>query len=216
MAAPPKAAILLIAGGALWICFWRGRLRPWGLTAVALGVVLAPFADRADIIVEETAANVAVRGGDGRLVLADPRKGRFAAERWLTANGDGTKPAEAARRPGWICEGSICRAIVAGKRVTFVRGGSLPPNEHCDGADILIAAMPLRGACRSVGLRIDRFAVWRHGAHAITVSDDRLTVRTSRGEQGVRPWTVKRRARLVLGGRPPLLKPQRGLTAVDD
>lgn len=197
VAAPSALASVIVAAGALWLCFWRGRLRMAGLAIAALGMALASAPTRPDIIVEETASNVAVRGADGTLALADPRKGRFAAEKWLIADGDTVKPADAAKRPGWTCDGAICRSAVNGKRVVFLKEDS-EPRKLCGDADILIAAMPLRGACRSVALRIDRFAVWRHGTHALRIAPSGILVETSRGMQGARPWAIKRKARLVV------------------
>jgi competence protein ComEC len=48
----------------------------------------------------------------------------------------------------------------------------------------------LRGACRSGPIRIDRFDVWRHGAHALWLEDGGIRVATARGESGARPWVV--------------------------
>lgn len=201
VAAPNLLATLLLTAGALWLCFWRGVLRLIGLALLTIGVLLSPISSHPDILVEESAANVAMRDASGRLVLANPRKGRFAAEKWLIADGDAATPAEAAKRGGWSCEGFACRAEVNGKRLVFLRAGAAP-QAYCAATDILIAAMPLRSACRSVELRIDRFSVWRNGAHAIWISSNGVTVETSRQLQGTRPWTIKRKARLILGVRP--------------
>ena len=67
-------------------------------------------------------------------------------------------------------------------------GRGLSPS--CAGLDIIIAAYPLRGACRSVPTRIDRFDVWRMGSHAIAMDGNHLRVTTARGLSGNRPWVV--------------------------
>jgi cell division GTPase FtsZ len=41
-----------------------------------------------------------------------------------------------------------------------------------------------------VPLRIDRFDLWRSGAHAIRLTGKAPVVTTARGQQGLRPWTV--------------------------
>jgi competence protein ComEC len=64
----------------------------------------------------------------------------------------------------------------------------------CAGVQILIADFPLRGACRGVPVRIDRFDLWRHGAHALHLGEG-VTMRTARQEQGDRPWVVRPEAR---------------------
>ena len=60
----------------------------------------------------------------------------------------------------------------------------------CSEADILIASFPLRGRCNHVPLRIDRFSVWRAGAHALYLDEATVGLETARGLQGVRPWTI--------------------------
>ena len=70
----------------------------------------------------------------------------------------------------------------------FLDGEGAPPD--CTGLDIIIAAYPLRGACKSVPTRIDRFDVWRMGSHAIVIEDGTMAITTARGLSGSRPWVV--------------------------
>jgi len=131
-----------------------------------------------------------VRSDKGHLVPAQPRRGRFAVSQWLRADGDDAAPAEAARRTGWACEGAVCRAVVKGRRIIYLPDEKLAMTIPCAEADILVAAFPLRGRCRSVPLRIDRFSVWRSGAHALYIDDDAIRIDTARDLQGLRPWTI--------------------------
>ncbi|NJM31144.1 MAG: hypothetical protein HC855_14565 [Rhizobiales bacterium] len=48
----------------------------------------------------------------------------------------------------------------------------------------------MRGACRTVALRIDRFDVWRNGAYAIWLPDGIIRTRTVREDSGRRPWAL--------------------------
>jgi competence protein ComEC len=123
-------------------------------------------------------------------VPAQPRRGRFAVSQWMRAEGDGATAAEAARRDGWICEGPICRAMVKGRNVLYLTDETLAMTIPCSEANILIAAFPLRARCRSVPLRIDRFSVWRSGAHALYIDHGLVRLETARGLQGLRPWTI--------------------------
>jgi competence protein ComEC len=79
---------------------------------------------------------------------------------------------------------------VKGQRILYLSDEKLAMTIPCAEADILIAAFPLRGRCRSVPLRIDRFSVWRSGAHALYIGDGGIRIETARGQQGVRPWTI--------------------------
>jgi competence protein ComEC len=142
-----------------------------------------------DVLIERTAANAAFRNSSGELVFANPHKGRFAAEKWLQANGEEIAFKDAVTRAGWTCEARFCRSEVKGKVIGyFMEGEGAPP--PCAGLDIVIAAYPLRGACKSVATRIDRFDVWRMGSHAIAINGDTLHVTTARGLSGNRPWAV--------------------------
>ena len=191
LAPPSMLSALAMSAAAIWVCLWRGRARWAGLSFLALLAI--PAAPPPDIFIEATAVNVAIRLEDGTLVPADPKKGRFALEKWLLANGEDVAPKDAAKRGGWACAASACKAMVKGKRVVYLQDGATP-DAHCRDADILIAAFPLRGACRVVAHRIDRFDVWRNGAYAIHISRE-VDMNTSRGEQGERPWVVTPEAR---------------------
>lgn len=194
--AQTAAGALLIAFGALWLCLWRERLRLAGLVFVVAGLLVSGFRTEPDVLVERTARNVAVRMADGQLAFADARRGRYAAERWLMASADGESLGNAAKRGAWTCAEGVCETRVKDRRVLFLRGleGKALP---CTAGDIVIADFPLRRQCRDAGLRIDRFSVWRDGAHAVHLGDDgAMEVKTAQGERGERPWVTRVKARL--------------------
>ena len=190
VARPPLQAMLIIIVGMLLLCLLAGPARLSGLAIMVLGgfLILVP-PPLPDLLIEATGSNVALRDVSGKLVPAQPRKARFAVEKWLQANGEEASLGAAAKRPGWHCVDGRCTAQVRGRAVVYLTGGETRPVD-CNGADILIADFPLRGACRNVALRIDRFDLWRHGAHAVYLSAAEPRVRTARGEQGHRPWVV--------------------------
>lgn len=185
----PAFAAMLSALGAALLCLLAGRVRLAGLAVIALAMLLGRADRMPDILVESTAANAAFRNEAGELVFAMPRRGSFAAGKWLQANGEEASLKDAAVRPGWTCKERRCTATLKGKTVAYFREaeGAAPA---CDGIDILIADYPLRGACRSVAIRIDRFDVWRKGAHALWLEDGKIRLTTARGESGARPWVV--------------------------
>ena len=65
----------------------------------------------------------------------------------------------------------------------------------CPPVDILITDFPLRHACTDIPIRIDRFDVWKHGAHALYISNGAVRIETVKGAQGERPWVYVPRAR---------------------
>ncbi|CAN5554609.1 ComEC/Rec2 family competence protein [soil metagenome] len=200
IAALPLGAALAFAAAAASLCLFRGWMRATAAPAILAGLVLAMAAPRPDILVERTGANAAIRQDDGRLAFANARRGRFAAEMWLRNNGE-KKSLAAAAKDAWTCEGAVCRASVGGQRVAYIHEArGTPAIFDCPAADILIADFPLRGRCRSVPVRIDRFDVWRSGAHAIFVSPGGTRIETARAGQGERPWAIRIE---------PRIKPQR-------
>ena len=190
VARPWAPAMLTIASGLIMLCLLAGPLRLAGLAVMGLGgLVLLGSPPQPDLLIEARGQNVAFRDTSGQLVPAQPRRARFAVGKWLQANGEEANLAEAAKRPGWTCVASRCAAQVKGRQVVYVSGDE-GNKLDCRGADILIADFPLRGACWRVPLRIDRFDLWRSGAHAVYIGGPETVVRTSRGEQGRRPWVV--------------------------
>lgn len=190
IARPPLLAVLTVAAGLMLLCLLAGPLRLAGLAVMAAGglALLAP-PPLPDLLVEATGQNVALRDAAGRLVPAQPRRARFAVEKWLQGNGEEEGLGVAAKRAGWSCAEGRCEATVHGRRIVYLAGAE-EQTIDCVGADILIADFPLRGACRGVALRIDRFDLWRSGAHAIYLGGAVPEVRTARGLQGRRPWVV--------------------------
>jgi competence protein ComEC len=186
----PAAAAILVAAGAVWLCLWRGRLRLAGMGLVLAGLAVAPFGSRPDILIERTGANVAVRNADGLLVPVAARRSRFAVENWLQEDGDMASMGEAAARPGWSCSDDACRMDVKGYRIAYLREGVDTDPGACRDIDILVTDFPLRGACAQVPVRIDRFDVWRHGAHAIFIRDGAIEVTTAAEHRGTRPWAT--------------------------
>jgi competence protein ComEC len=199
------ALAFVSALGLIWLALWKGSLR-WAGAAVAMLAAMAgtTLSQRPDIVVERSARTMAARFDAGKLVPVHPRRGRYAVERWLLADGDGSSLAEAAKRTGWVCEDNLCRMQAKGKQLIWLDRKAKPPDD-CKSVDIVISAEPLRRACGRSGKGravIDRFDVWRNGAHAIYVqADGTLRVDTARHAQGNRPWAFKPVARRkVLGG----------------
>jgi competence protein ComEC len=192
---PSPIAVAFLGAGACAICLLTGWARALGVMLVIPAVTLLfASAGQPDILIERTGQNVALRSADGLLVPALAKRARFTVEKWLIVNGEEIRPVDAARRSGWTCLHNRCDATVKGKRIAYL--SKLEDTVlDCDGIDILITDFPLRRSCRSVPLRIDRFDLWRAGAHAICIENGAVVVETARGSQGDRPWVVRPEAR---------------------
>jgi competence protein ComEC len=194
MPAHSAASAVAMAVGILHVALVLGSARWLGLAIFCGGLGLALLGPQPDILIERTARNVAVRGDAGELVLAHPRRGRFTAERWLLADGDNASSRQAAERRGWQCADHVCLSLVKNKRVAFAQAeaeGKL----KCPSADILIASFPLRKSCSHVPVRIDRFDLWRKGAHALYIEGGTIRTETSKSVRGARPWVIEPEAR---------------------
>jgi len=189
-AVPPGAALLIVAG-ILWLCLWRTYWRLMGPVLVAAGVAFSANAPRPDVLVEEEGRVIALRGSDGELALSSSRAARFALERWIAADGSDAPVKHAAAGEDVTCDQDGCEGVLRnGMTVAHVtRARALW--DVCRRADIVIARFSISGPCGSAGTVVDRRALWRHGAHAIYVTDTGIKVRTVSQVLGERPWTVK-------------------------
>ncbi len=194
-AQPSPASIILLAFGAVIACLVIGALRFAGAAVMAAGLALVASPPQSpDLLIERTGRNAAILNGEGMLVPAYPKRARFTVEKWLQVRGDEATPAEAAKRPGWSCNENRCNATLKGKTIAYVSKAEDDVLD-CSGIDILIADFPLRRRCPEVPLRIDRFDLWRKGAHALRINASGVVVETARDAQGARPWVVQPQAR---------------------
>ena len=191
MSQPSASSVMFIGVGTVILAFLRGRSgwrglpwRGWAVFCCFCRRQRRTFSSSAPVRMSPSAILT------GRLVPAFPNRARFTVEKWLQVNGDEAKPAEAARRSGWTCTDNRCTAMVKGKRIAYVTRAEGKPID-CSGADILITDFPLRGGCRTVATRIDRFDLWKSGAHALRIGSGGVSIETARAAQGNRPWVVK-------------------------
>ncbi len=63
--------------------------------------------------------------------------------------------------------------------------------EDCFAATVVISTVPVRQACAAPQRVIDRFDLWREGAHAIWLDENRVRVETVNGWRGFRPWVMR-------------------------
>ncbi len=191
-AAPSLAFGLCVLGG-LWLCLWRQSWRLAGLALIAVGLAAVPTAPRPHVLISEDGRLAAVRAHDGGLLFSDKRRGRFEREMWLRREGSATwrTIAEAGAANGIACDRIGCIYRAAGTSVAIARDERALA-EDCFAVDVLISAVPVRGDCPRPRLVIDRFDLWREGAHAVWL--DRagpraVSVAQARGE---RPWSPRR------------------------
>ncbi len=205
----PLGALLVLTLGGLWLCLARAPWRLGGLAAVPLAATLTAGAPPADIYVAASGDNAGVvtRGVMGAALAEAPRldgpgaavavystrRNAFAAAMWTEAAGlDPMRAPPEAMADRFSCDGSGCAGALPRGVVFSVIEARAALAEDCARADLVIAFFPVdeaaRRACKAD--LIDRRAVWRRGAHAVSIDEEgALTIRNAMEFRGQRPWT---------------------------
>lgn len=183
----------LIVLGGLWLCLWQ---RPWrygGLLAVLAGA-LAPLGYTAPLLmVSDDGRLVALRDAEARLWLPTQRGSGFVRDTWARqgfARESVTWPRFGEAAGGKLrCDPLAC--LYRGEGVTLaVLLDPRAADDDCPAADIVVSLEPLRRQpCAGPAVIIDRFDMWREGAHAVWLDKAGLRVRSVAGQQGARPWS---------------------------
>jgi competence protein ComEC len=189
---PPSWGMLVLSLGIAWVGLWRTRLRWAGVLAMAVGLASPAFDRKPDILVSADARIIAVRTPEGAFQFAHSGASHFTRESWLqlwalpqfsefpvtgSAAGDTVS-----------CLADACtvrRRASAGTMATVLRGP--PAAEDCD-SDVLVSLEPIRLRCYEWMPWVDRFDVWRNGAHAIWLDPAGPRILSDREFRGSRPW----------------------------
>lgn len=140
---PGPWVVPLITIGALWVLVWQGRVRHLGLAALALGFALWGLEQRPALLISSDGVLAGVLGPQGR-ALSAPKGAGFAADSWLTDDGDLALQREAARRPGFEGEQTARHFAIAGLRGVILSGKDAAKhlNAACAVAELVV--LPLR------------------------------------------------------------------------
>ena len=168
----------------------------FGLVPIAVGIVLAVMAPRADILISGYDGIIAVRGADGLMSLSSVRREKFIRQEWMEREGlesVRTWPESGAQPEDFLnCDTKACRYRWQDQAVSFV----FAPDiffEECAEAKIMIApvvALPKDlSNCRKKILIMDRWDLKRSGAVAVYFNQNDVIIRTVADERGQRPWT---------------------------
>jgi competence protein ComEC len=193
--AMPFTAFLFIVAGGLWITLWQTRWRRWGLAPIMLGSAIALLGEPPDLIVDGDASHVAVRGEDGNLVLLRGRATDFTGNTWLGRDADprvrpfAGAPPRKGKPSGLTCDSLGCAYRMPRGQLLALTDSPASLEDDCARADIIVARVPARGACQKPELVIDRFALWRNGAHEVWITGGPITVRTVQETRGNRFWS---------------------------
>ena len=153
-----------------------------------VGLIGATQGPRYDVIVAPSGDLAAVRDADGALEVVGKRFNAFAAEQWLSADGDGRDPAQA-RSPDAPCDRLGCVAdLPVGESLSIVLD-RLAFDEDCARAEVVVSALTAPRDCKAKFV-LDETALARFGAVGLTWSDDNgFTLTADRSPLENRPWS---------------------------
>jgi competence protein ComEC len=167
------------------------RLRFLSLPVFLVAAIMVGFGSAKPIILmDERGGNAAIQTDLG-LVPAVPKAAAASVSRWMDQAGDSASFKDATNRVGWRCDAGVCLAEVSGLSVAFLPKQA-SPTQRCPKVDVLLSQEPLRRHCKGLLATVDRFDVWRSGAHAVYADG---SVQTTKAMQGQRPWVYEPRAR---------------------
>ena len=178
----PGWGLVVFALGLAWLCLWRTPgVRLLGSALMLAGLLSPLAAPPPDVVVSPDARLIGVRGAS---LLVQPARGGsgFVLDAWRAYLGAGPpRPLE----DGAACDADGCRVERGGAAALVLRPrGSAGA---CAGAAVLVSPEPARGACAGIPV-VDRFSVWRDGAHAIWLGAGGVRVVSDRAWRGDRPW----------------------------
>lgn len=184
----PLWGLVLFTLGGLWLALWQGTWRLWGLAGMAAGLAGFLTVTPPDVLVDGRGYAFAVRMEDGSLLVN--RGGRLLRDTWERRAGplsaEAWPKAATSADQRLACAPGFCLWRDGGRRVAYVQKDEALA-DACASADWVIAAVPVRGKCRGRARVVDRFDLWRRGAHALWLSSGRLE--SVAAWQGDRPWS---------------------------
>jgi competence protein ComEC len=167
--------------------------RTWAFRASAIpfaivGLIGATHGPRYDVLIAPSGDEAAVRDADGLLQIVGKRFNAFAAEQWLTADGDGRDPARA-RDPDATCDRLGCvAALPEGESLSIVID-RMAFDEDCERAEVIVSALSAPIGCKARFV-LDEQALARLGAVGLAWSDDGgFTMTSDRSTLQNRPWS---------------------------
>lgn len=187
--AMPGWGLAACALGLCWLCLWRTRLRLLGVIPLALGLASPWLVRPPDILVSPDARLIAIRAEGALHVQSLHGASRFVRGIWTERSGGlPMHPLPGTGRPAAAidCSPGACLVGAPGRASAVVLRGD-PPWPWCGRVAVVVSAEPVRARCTGSAV-VDRFSVWRDGAHAVWLDRDGATVLSDRAWRGERPW----------------------------
>ncbi|MEB3702923.1 ComEC/Rec2 family competence protein [Candidatus Bealeia paramacronuclearis] len=184
VATPSLVFVSLFTGGSLWLLIWRTPWRYLGIAPILLSLLDLYLTKPPDILIDEKGKTMAIRLPSGEFSVSANRLKTFTSEQWQrqTASSTLVKAKDSLEKTN----GGYAYKSPHGYKVLILEKES---SFSCQGYDLVLSSEPLRKNCAEAPLKIDRFDVWRKGAHAIWLDPKGIRIQSVRDSQGARPWT---------------------------
>ncbi|HZF76590.1 MAG TPA: ComEC/Rec2 family competence protein [Acetobacteraceae bacterium] len=192
----PGWSVAAATFGFCWLALWRGWLALLGVPVIVAGLGAGLAQQPPHVIVSADARLVVLRGQDGAWLHRSSGAPAFTRDAMLRSLGLGAAeplPAEMDSE-GLRCASGVCVLHAAGGRIAVLRqgrrGDAPDPGMRataCAPGNLVVSVEPLREQCGGNRV-IDRFSVWRDGAHAAWLGPGGAVVVSDRSWRGARPW----------------------------
>lgn len=190
----PTWAVVTAAVAGLWLCLWRGRWRLAGVPVLVVLLVVPWLQVPPDVLVSEDGDLLAVRSGSG-VVLSPGRGDRFARDVWRERAGVGqgrwreTGLEGGAAGVSLACDALGCLYRSEGGQVVALARHEAALAEDCAVADAAVLLFPASRRACPAPVVVTFWDLRERGAHALTLTEGGIRVRTVQGERGNWPWS---------------------------
>jgi competence protein ComEC len=176
------------------LLIWRSWiLRASAIPLALVGLIGAAGGPRYDVLIAPSGEQAGLRDADGRLAIIGRRFNAFAAEQWLSADGDGREAAQA-RDPDSPCDRLGCIGPLAEGQSLALVEDRLAFEEDCARAAIVVSALSAPAGCKAQVFDERRLA--ETGAVGLVWDGAGFEVATDRALLEDRPWSpAPKRAR---------------------
>ena len=181
--AMPGWGLGVFALGLGWLCLWRTRWRLVGVVPMMAGLLSPLLTVPPDLLMSSDGRLIAFR--EGIYWVQDRGGAAFTRSAWEDHLASGPIQTLVTGRPA-ICDPAHCDIVRDGQRVRLARGSA--GRSGCEDVSLLISAEPARDVCPRGVPYLDRFSVWRNGAHAVWIEAGGVRVLSDREARGDRPW----------------------------
>lgn len=192
----PFAAFLLMVCSCLFMILWQGWGKVCALPFLALSIFWIQAQKQPSVLISASHKLFAVQS-HGDLYTSSRRSERFVLRQWekyfgLAEQSAQLLPYKGERKyhdhPFINCGEEGCRFTIHGKNVSIIRNNYILEQE-CHWADVVISPDKIGKKQCADTVTIGKFNTWEEGAHAIFLSDNRITIETVAQTSSNRPWS---------------------------